>query len=364
MRPLAVLCALFLSALPLPSQSGQVVSPGVYAVLEADSSTNCPLGYLTPLSCVQVHDDLQDRPRIFNEIAFRRDGVLTPTYAAFSVTCTLSLSSAVTTSRTVSASFAANHGTDLSVVLGPSLVSFPSTWPAGAPAAFDYKLPFTRFFGFAGQSSLAWEIRVHTTTATASSAFDTPFGTIRGFGSPLGARTCQASDQTSPAYLSYSYIWDHSATVPNTWRHYISATYLAKNQPAVWWIGFGNQTWGAIGLPFSLAAFGRPGCSIEIAPVFGLGGMTSSTGAFNTSGAPVVFPRDPVLTGQPIYDQAFSLDPGSAGLPLVFTDSQVVRVPLVTPPDPASRVFSSTSDTAATGNVQLGVAAVTRFTHM
>jgi hypothetical protein len=108
---------------------------------------------------LQVHDDLTGPARTFNSLSIRRDsGIATP-YNAFSCQVTLILSHAATNSTTVDATFQSNHGTGMKTVVNNKVINFPSTAASGAPAPFNYTIPFEQPFSYNGTSPLCWEIR-------------------------------------------------------------------------------------------------------------------------------------------------------------------------------------------------------------
>lgn len=78
--------------------------------------------------------------------------------------------------------------------------------------------------------------------------------------------------------------------------------------PAVVHIGFSKTAWGALALPFSMTAFGAPGCSILASGDVTIG---STTSAFGTTQITIAIPNDPVLPGALFYNQWFVLQPSA-----------------------------------------------------
>ncbi len=350
---------LFFPALLAPGVPGQtkyLVSPQGNTTVEGSSNNTFPF-YNKTFTYMQVHDDLAGRPRIIREIAFRKDGKITGSLASCTVNISLWISTAKVTSGSASTTYASNHGPDLVQVLNKTNINFPAASPTTTPPApFTQVIPFpTKPFVYKGKGSLAWEVRVYSTTSLSSRPLDaqSSYSSYQRFGSG-----CQATGQNAPPY-NYGYVRD-STTVPNAYMLYCYARNLAKSQPYVWMIGRSNTKFGGFKLPLNLSPFGGVGCSLYIAPILAIGGTTNASGYVSTYNNPVTFPKSPFLAGMKIYTQFLSADPGRAPLPAVFTDGCAITIPGNVP---VCRIYSYGNPNALTGSKTGSYGLVTRFTY-
>ncbi len=339
---------------PAFGQTKYIVSPQANTTVEGSSNNTFPF-YNKPFTYMQIHDDLAGRPRIIREISFRGDGSFNVKAATFTIS--LWISTAKVTSSTATTMYSSNHGADLTQVLNKVKISLPaSPKPASPPAPFTQVIPFpTKPFIYKGKGSLAWEVRVYSSTSLTSRPLDAQSSSslYKRFGTG-----CIATGQTRAPY-NYGFIRD-SSTVPNSYKLYCYANYLAKTQPYVWMIGVDNKKFGPFNLPLSLNPFGGVGCSLYIAPLFAKGGTTSSTGFVSTYSNPLTFPKNPLYVGMKIYTQFFSADPGRAPLPAAFTDGCAIIVPGGVP---VCRIYSYNNPNATSGSKTGSYGLVTRFTY-
>ncbi|GEM_PF-6691160 len=267
------------------------------------------------------------------------------------------ISTAKVTSSTASTVYASNHGADLLQVLNKTNVKFPAaSKPATPPAPFTQVIPFpSKPFIYKGKGSLAWEIRVYSTTSNTFRPLDSQnaYSTYSRFG-----KGCLATGQRSTPY-NYGFIRD-SSTVPNSYMLYCYARNLAKSQPYVWMIGVNNTRFGSYNLPLSLTPFGGVGCSLYINPILAKGGRTNSSGYVSTYGSPLTFPKNPLYAGLKVYTQFFCADPGRSPLPAAFTDGCAITIPAAVP---MCRIYSYGNATATKGNKTNSYGLVTRFTY-
>ncbi|GEM_PF-1654157 len=165
----------FFSFLPPPARAQRtVIHPPELANQEGTSRSTYPFAFpFTPVSqksnrWLQVHDRLLKSPGKIRAISFRRDGLYHyHVFPSFAVTLELALSTARTTSRTLSPYFASNHGPDRTTVIPKTTIYFKPT--LGKPALpyprFDYTLPFSsKPFSLAAGKGLCWEVRVYNNT--------------------------------------------------------------------------------------------------------------------------------------------------------------------------------------------------------
>jgi len=339
-----------------PAQTKYLVSPQNNTTMEGTSNNTYPF-YNKAFTYMQVHDDLAGRPRILRGIAFRKDGNLSSSLSPATYTISLWISTAKVTSATATTTYAANHGSDLTQILNKVTVSFPgATKPASPPAPFTQVIPFpNKPFVYKGKGSLAWEVRVYSTTSTSVRPLDaqSSSSSYQRFG-----KGCRATGQNYDAY-NYGYIRT-PATPPNTYMLYCYARYLAKQKPYAWMVGINNKNFGSLRLPLDLTPFGAKGCSLYVAPLVVRGGVTSSTGYVSTYSNPIYIPKNPAMAGMKIYSQFFCSDPGRTPLPVVFTDGCAVLVPGNVP---VCRIYSYGNSSATTGSKTSAYGLVTRFTY-
>jgi CubicO group peptidase (beta-lactamase class C family) len=90
-----------------------------------------------------------------------------------------------------------------------------------------------------------------------------------------------------------------------------------RSSVAVLALGASDQWWGALPLPFSLTAFGAPGCRVYAPHAITLGTATYSDGsAVVTAG----MPDDASLIGARLFTQFVNVDPTANALGLTFTN--------------------------------------------
>jgi len=358
MRNATLFAALSVLTAGLAAQTNYVVSPRAYAAVEGDSNNTIPF-WSSQYSYMQLHDDLQDQPRMFTEIAFRKDGGTGSPIAAYSLNLTLRFSNAATTSSTASTTFAVNHGANLLEVLTATNVNFPADPGISSPNPFNFIIPFPlKPFVFIPSGSLCWEVRIHSTTSTQSNPLDAAGHRFYGktFGSGCISSTQAGGPKPAPAYISASGVG--LQVPPDTWSLAVVANALEPNQPSVWMVGLDNKFWGVVPLPFDLTPLGGKGCSILVAPVLMIAGMADAAGKWDTSPAPRYLPRDPLFAGTPTYHQVFSADPGKPAFPFVFTNGASLAIPLH---QSVCRIYASGTDSAVSGSIDVPFGLVTRF---
>jgi hypothetical protein len=95
------------------------------------------------------------------------------------------------------------------------------------------------------------------------------------------------------------------------------------NRAALLFLGRSKTQWGALPLPFDLAAYGAPGCSLLAAGDLALTLTTSATGTHSLNLSP---PLDKQLCSTSLYSQYIVLDPSANRLGFVFTNGGDARM--------------------------------------
>lgn len=309
------LAALLLTG-ALAAQS--IVSPVHFAATEGNASTFAVLGSnATPDHQLQIHGDLVGTgPRTINRLSFRRDGFNRTSYSGFTAIVDVWMSNAITTPGAPSATWANNHGPNLTKVADQIRVDVPpSTWNS-MPGPFEFTIQFTRPFFYDALTPLCWEIVVTQRTnsfgipcdvAQASHVNPLAAGALIGTG-------CTASGYSVPARLT--------ATTASRWTTnppQLGFTYNAANLPrssnAALSFGTSATSFNGIPLPFLL-----PGtdCSLynNILTVQPL--LTQADG---TASRTYWFPANPSLNGSNLFAQVLALDPSANALGIITTNA-------------------------------------------
>ncbi len=226
MKSLAPLLLFFFFFLLLPPPlraQRTVIHPPVCASDEGTARSAYPLAAVSTLirmktnRWLQVHDRLLKKPGKIRALSFRREGLyFYQIFPSFGVTLELSLSTARTTSRTLSPYFAANHGADRTVVIPKTTIYFKSTLskPALPYPGFDYTLPFsTKPFSLAAGKNLCWEADVYGNTLGSNPwkdmvVFDATQGRPRTLVRLYGKGSF-APGRTRPMYPDFQIDWSY-----------------------------------------------------------------------------------------------------------------------------------------------------------
>lgn len=388
MRGNVVLAGVLLAA-AIPAQTNYFVSPPAYTSTQGTITTGTNMPYSKGV-IQQIHDTIIPTSPIFiSELSFRRGGWASSPNTAFAANLSLIMSVTATLAKNMSTTFAMNHGANPTTVISQTNVNFPAsqgpTSPMGAPANFDFVIPFpTPFLMPPAKLGLCWELRIHSGTPNRVSLDGVATGGLSGFTFKYFGAGCTASGQTQPAKLmpdsgtssgsssgsSYWYKYERTMNLEGyastytggTWVYtmHLVAAYLPQNQPFFWFIGADNQRWGGVPLPWDLTPMGAAGCTIYVPPHMMKAGMTDGSGNPLTflPSSRLVFLEDPAFAGLSLFHQILAYDPGMPGLPLVATDALELVFPL---DQPFARV-SSSDDTALTGDVS-GEPIITRISY-
>ena len=357
-RPFAVLA---LSAATLLAQ-GDPVSPPHFTAVESGTSNPNPLGVTDQLArYLQIHEDLPATPLLVRGIAFRRNADAS-SHAPFDLELEMRMSVPLTTAAAPSATFADNHNLRSSaVVVRRRVVNFPAGDRTSIlPRPFDYAFPFDVPFTVQGRA--VWEMSIHSRTNPALILFDS----IRpgsGEGNPLPSvlvygQGCVATGRTGPLSVNGGAIFDW----PNGGgRMAFGASNGPSNAIAVAAIGFDNQSWAGIPLPFEIpnSSLGASdSCWVWNDLFTTFAGSTNATGVY--SSPLVALPLDPAHHGVTLHHHVLCFD--AAANPFGLVSSNAMARQIVAPyPTSAVSLVGVRGSLGAVGIVNTGGGLVTQF---
>ena len=334
----------------------QTHSPLHFANAEGPNNNVFPFGNTTvPFRYTQIHDDVP--AMVITGMAFRHNSA-TVTYQAHTITIDAWMSTAVTPSGGLSATFDNNHGPDKIQVVFNRTYSLPASNPADLPGEFVLDYPLDVPFVFAGNgASLCWEVHVTAKTQTSSVTYDAASGSATTAANPamvIGryGTGCIATGQVNPmtavAVQTTSWL---SATATMT----VNGTNLEPNGVSVFCTGADNTSFGGIPLPATI-----PGssCTVYSDIILATVVFNSATGTGTNA---FTFTPLPAYHGLTFYSQIWGLD--AAANPLGLTTSNAAMHHIVAPyvaPVPVSRGWSS-GNLNPSGSTGLGYGLVTRF---
>ncbi len=348
MRSLALLSAGLITA-ALGAQSRTVVSPAVFATTDAPSASIYPLSRVSPtltyrqLHTLEVHDLPSTAVGKVGGIAYRRDG---KTYAgqkspACWIDLEVAISSAKTTSKTISTAFAGNEGTDRTVVIARKKVnfaSFPFIGNSGQVQPFFITLPFDtgKVLVFKG-GSITVDIKSYDNNLYDATNrqykyiyLDRAYNATYGSYSRTG-RACYSSDPNNilPFYgYAYSYFYQTS----NTLRIYGYSYYGLKG-------GAGIMLIAGKALPVSIPLPGACYLHIDPSSIFmavpgtgvGYGGRKYTTYYYppyqGNTRQYLNIPWQSSFKSAKIYFQMVGIDPKANSLGLTFTNRTDMTLP-------------------------------------
>ncbi len=273
------------------------------------------------------------------------------------MTLTLKMSSTTKTSSTISTSFAANHGSDLAVLLSKVSINWPQDTAGPGPRPFKFVIPFpAKPFTYKNTAGLCWEVRIHSNNVKSYHGMDAVNSYYYDTTKKLGSG-CKSASQTRNSYMAmYTYFYGG----PDRWRIYQYSYYLGKRQPGFWILGDSDKNFAGLSLPLDLTPFGIKGCKLYTSVLETIAKNTSTSGYLYSY---IYVPYTPALVGLWIYGQTGSLDPGRPGIPLVFANGYGVKLGAKPVAQPVSRLYSKGSDTATSGYYSKHYGLVTQFTY-
>ena len=321
-----------------------LVLPSSHATLEGTTSTNVPFGRSTPMRVQQIYDAmLFSASGTITQIAFRLDGGSTAT--GKQVDCEIRMSTTPLALVAVSSTFAANRGTNETVVLPRQLLTLPSMASAQTPSPMLAPIPLAVPFAYNPQlGSLCIEIVV--------------------FGQPPGGYTLDATFVCNSPEVAIGPascqpatglpLRVESASAQVLWGRPWLTRALDAPPGSLVILALGSTevgTWNGAPLPVDLSTAGAPSCFVSIDAL-----QTYFQVALGDGSAPFNFgiPNDPRLIGVTLRYQAGALQNGLNALGVITSQAKKVTICGL---EPVVRVWSS-GTTATDGVKELGTAPV------
>lgn len=160
------------------ARAATIVVPGSLENVEGNSNNTIPFENSLPRRYQQIYDASQFNqlagPTQILEIAFRLDGSISGTFSGSIPDIRIGLSTTSSTPDHLSNTFAANVGSDATVVFnGPLTFSSPNTGPVGGPKPFDLVVtPQFAFFYDPQLGNLLLDIETRLGGSRTSFGFD------------------------------------------------------------------------------------------------------------------------------------------------------------------------------------------------
>ena len=345
-----ILCAL-LGASAAFGQSF-VVSPLLYERHEAASSNSFP--FTNAFRYQQVHGDLKGTPRVFQGVAWRRDGAQVTNTTHVARTFDLEARLADGNLASFAGTFASNYvGTPVQVFLRKN-VNAPD-WtqqPAASPAPWNLSLLFDVPFVYSGTNDLLYEVVIHATSATTAYLADSALGTSTTVTGGSQAHGTGCTTINGVMRLRANEI-NNSGTGNLTAQWVVASAPSAAATTVL--IGLTNP---ALPIPF--------GCGSST--LFTDAAITSYSGASTNPGGFTTTPQlavawNPAYAGFLMTAQAASIDPSQGGLGIALSIGVTSEAPPTVSPVLVSKLVANGSPTATTGTATANTGLVTRFQH-
>ncbi|MEZ5964808.1 MAG: hypothetical protein R3F56_13265 [Planctomycetota bacterium] len=295
------------------------VSPQFFTRMEGSSWSNAGLGSSSaPSRMLQIHEDLPARS--VAALSFRRDGQTTTASPAFSLVCSVFMSTAATTAAQPSATFDSNHGGDKRSVAANQVVQFPASAHDGFGAPFTYRLPLPSPYQHSGSGPLCFEVQMITTSATSATYFDAASASNPNPGGLTEAvgQGCRRSASSSRASLSGSFQPNWPA---NSMTLAVNGNSLPLTQLATLAIGDSATQWAGLTLPFELpgtASAPSGPCSILSSMLISLPQFTTANG---TATASLGYRPHRSMRGREFFMQLVVPEPAANAWGLVLTNA-------------------------------------------
>jgi hypothetical protein len=330
--------------------AAQLVSPATHLSTEGNSNNTYPF-YGNTFHYQQVQGDIRGNVQIVKQIAFRRDGTISISSAAKTVTAELWMGHG--DHATVGTTYANNYdaaGRTQVVPNGPiNLPAMPAK-PTSPPAAFTAIIPFKTSFIYLGTKDLVWEYSCSASSSTASYIMDA-VSSGRAVSGPytLLGTGCTATGQTRPM-VARAYLTTFRS--PDRVRYYCYTNYGTKSAAAGILVGLKNPN----------AAF--PICNKILytnADLVTIGAMSRTNGYFNSTTG-LYFPWNAAFAGLKIYSQTYTADAALGPIPVAVSNGVESTIPgLGAKPEKYARIYSYNNHTATSGSLGNGYSIVTQF---
>ncbi|MDA0372252.1 MAG: hypothetical protein O2865_00560 [Planctomycetota bacterium] len=327
------------AVVPLTGQSRAEVIPNGFANHDGATLSDFPFGaYDTRRQLIVAGSELgPSRNRDLVGMQFRRNaGGDTSPLDGGRVRLRVTLSSSPLTASQACESFAANRGSDATVVFD-GVIDLPATpAPTSDPAPwvepFAVTIPFQTAFRLAS-SALCIETETSPYTDPLTGTTDEPWW-------PVDATIERTPDDVTNLGAS---CWTENPSpmpacvVPDTFtlggRGVFTLTGPTQPRPAVCMVGLSGSEFLGLTLPFDLGFFGAPGCSLQIAPFLQIPAPLARTpaGPRTEAHAELPIPNDANLTSLPLFAQWMVFVPGNNLLGTHWSNGVSIRI------DPTNR---------------------------
>jgi hypothetical protein len=275
------------------------VSPAAFATAEGNAGHSYAFGAVGLDGYLAVHDDMAGRPQTIHSIKLRLDGQQALPSADIHFRVDVLMSTAATTSATISRVFADNHGNDAQWV-GQNVDVFLRQPANTLPRRFELTIPLTTPFVFGGQGPLCWEVTMVSQLGT--QAFDLDWvssSSINSRSYELNNGTgCRAFNAGLPAHVSTLHRTD--ATGRLTGIDVFGANFPPFDFAAM--LLGDNQSFSGVPLPFAIpgTAQGLSGlCTLYVGPFVIVPVVTSNIGLVQVPlSMPAVLPNGASLFAQ------------------------------------------------------------------
>jgi hypothetical protein len=331
------------------------VSPPAFAQAEGNGGQSYAFGGPGSDRYLAVHDDLLGRPQTIRSINLRLDGQRALPASEIHFKVDVYMSTAATTSATISPDFTRNHGADLQQV-GRN-VDVTLRQPANTlPRRFELTIPLTTPFVFQGKGPLCWEIRMVEQLGVQGFALDWVSGgstTGRSYWSNDGAG-CRAFNAGLPAHVSALPRTDANGRLTRI------DVFGANYPPFDFAVMFLSDSPSFSGVPLPLPIPGTAGgpsgpCTLYVGPLVTVPLTTSNIGLVQVPVAmPAVLPN-----GANLFAQCLGRDQRANAAQLIASD--LLQVNLVAPWSAVSMSSLDHDDAAGRSTTHRNAGYVVRF---
>jgi hypothetical protein len=322
----------FLAITSWAAAQNTTVVPNIYATTEANTFTGFPFGLSSPCRLQYLYDSslISVPAAAVRAIAFRGEGSMAAP-AKSGVDLEIQMSATMTPWFMPSATFAANHGTNVATPFTRKMVNLPGQSGSATPAPFETRFPLDVAFPYLQpQGHLLIDYIVHAQPAGAYT-HDTSY-TFTPVFTPIG-NACGLTQTVTGG----------SPTALNTTLGYTTSG-VPSGGPAFHVLG-SQQLGTPIPLPLGSCLLYQ---NLLLFSVMTVSGTTAS----------IQYPLHPNHKGFTVFGQTLALNSGFTQL----TGSQSHQT-LIGGYDPHTRIHNTTSSTSPSGTVQLGVGIVTELTY-
>ena len=267
MRHLVLLAPLALLG-AVPAQVNHTLPPIFDRIWGGNNGTGTAYGGTKGIS-QNLYENWLNNPSFVFGIGFRRTAT-TADYPAFSLDFEIVLSETTATWATLSSTFAANLGTNVTAVLPRQIINIPAKDKNTPPQDF-ISFPITTPWFYQGPALLI------QTKAFAAVWASTWFRPDRTFASATSGEAinwggnCGSATITSTATGSYLSGSGFSVTLGGA----------PSTQPSVLMLGTDLTVYGGLPLPLDLTLVNMPGCLLHVAPLLSFNALTDAAGAAN-----------------------------------------------------------------------------------